>query len=330
MESIRKSDVPGFLRASALYESFDSDGEFDVPVSCFKRDCAFHNEEELKYLLRTLRYWCVEIPTEVFEFLVWNRADINVMDAEEFEEFGDYFRLIDTLRKTERNSVAKAVILAKLDWRFLRLVRLHGHPLTPECCEAAAEVGDLECLKYLWTNSCRWTQETVSKAAMNSHMECLQYAVGLGCKVPRRLPDAVAEFGPASALKFLHERKYTISEQKVVTAAAKSGNAGCLKYLASQGYELQPKFYCLAAQSTEKFAYSDPVGCLKFLHEEAKVKRPQGELFFGEFWEPPIFYAARAGNLDCVAYLRQIGDPWTEEVQALVSKHASNVDVRVM
>ena len=107
METIRKSDVPAFLRGSALYDSLDTDGEFEVPVSCFRRDSAFKNEEELKNLLCTLRYWCVEIPVDVFEFLVWGHTDYNVIGyADEFEEFGDYFRLIDTLRRTDSASVA--------------------------------------------------------------------------------------------------------------------------------------------------------------------------------------------------------------------------------
>jgi len=322
METIRKCDIPSYLRASPLCESFDAEGEFDVPVSCFKRDCSFRTEDELKHLLRTLRYWCVErMPVEVFEFLMWAHAELNLSEiAKEFHEFGDYFGAVGTVRGTERASVAKTVIYTRLGVDVLRVVRLHGFPLNPECCEAAAEIGDLDALKYLWSQRCRWNGPTVSKAAMNGHMECLQYAVGLGCRVLQGLPGTVAESGPVCSLQFLHEHKYKITPQATISAA-KSGNLACLRYLGSQGFELHPKLHCLAAACTEKFPFSDPVGCLKYLHEEAKVRRPQAEFIGSEYWEAPILHAARVGNLDCLAYMHESGDLWTDEVSLIAAKN---------
>ena len=48
-------------------------------------------------------------------------------------------------------------------------------------CAAAAEGGQLECLKYLHENGCAWDESTCEAAAEGGHLECLKYLHENGC-----------------------------------------------------------------------------------------------------------------------------------------------------
>ena len=66
--------------------------------------------------------------------------------------------------------------------------RLHqGGHLENECpwdawaCRAAAEGGQLECLKYLHENGCPCNEWACRAAALRGHLECLKYLHENGC-----------------------------------------------------------------------------------------------------------------------------------------------------
>jgi hypothetical protein len=56
---IRKADVPEYLRYSEFYKSLSEDDEelFEVPETSFKVTTTLQNDDELRNLLSTLRYW---------------------------------------------------------------------------------------------------------------------------------------------------------------------------------------------------------------------------------------------------------------------------------
>ena len=90
--------------------------------------------------------------------------------------------------------------------------RLHqGGHLENECpwdawaCRAAAEGGQLECLKYLHENGCPWDERTCEAAASCGHLGCLKYLHENGCPWNERTCRAATRGGHLGCLKYLRE-----------------------------------------------------------------------------------------------------------------------------
>lgn len=75
--TIKRTEVPIYLRLSGLYLSLDdsdtSDDEFSVTADCMKWNISIQNAGDLEQLLLTMRYWILErFPIEVISFLIGN------------------------------------------------------------------------------------------------------------------------------------------------------------------------------------------------------------------------------------------------------------------
>ena len=92
METIHKSNVPYYLRNGSLYSALDDDenGPFEVPSECFKSSLQMNSLEDLRFVLRSLRYWgVIEFPQEVYRymFLYVDRPVVERLKMREFSEF---------------------------------------------------------------------------------------------------------------------------------------------------------------------------------------------------------------------------------------------------
>ena len=70
LQSIRKSDVPEYLRAGEFYQSLgdEEDDLIDVPVQTVKSTSTTNNLSDLSHLLSSLRFWGVDsVPDEAFD-----------------------------------------------------------------------------------------------------------------------------------------------------------------------------------------------------------------------------------------------------------------------
>ena len=119
--------------------------------------------------------------------------------------------------------------------------RLHqGGHLENECpwdawaCRAAAEGGQLECLKYLHENGCPWDQWACRAAALRGHLECLKYLHENGCPWNAWTCRAAAECGQLECLQYLHENGCPWDE-RACAAAAEGLELECLQYLHENG-----------------------------------------------------------------------------------------------
>ncbi len=69
--------------------------------------------------------------------------------------------------------------------KCLKHVSGKNKEMTPNTISLAAELGHLECLKYVhrvgMLYKCYWNSETCERAALNGHLECLKYACENGC-----------------------------------------------------------------------------------------------------------------------------------------------------
>ena len=82
---------------------------------------------------------------------------------------------------------------------------MNGCPWDEDTCQAAAEGGYLECLKYAHENGCPHDTETYDSAVKGGHRECVQYLRTV-CKCPVE-----------SAMEALDDIKERIPEGKYIT-----------------------------------------------------------------------------------------------------------------
>jgi hypothetical protein len=101
---------------------------------------------------------------------------------------------------------------------------------------AAVSFGNLEMLKYCFSNGCpRDEEESCKRAAMKGHLDCLRFLFG---KVKPSRKTEVEAAGQAAAYGHLDILKYLVEERKIsddlkicVGNAAMYGKLDCLKYL---------------------------------------------------------------------------------------------------
>ena len=104
---------------------------------------------------------------------------------------------------------------------------------------AAVSFGNLEMLKYCFSNGCpRDEEESCKRAAMKGHLDCLRFLFG---KVKPSRKTEVEAAGQAAAYGHLDILKYLVEERKIsddlkicVGNAAIYGQLDCLKYLVEE------------------------------------------------------------------------------------------------
>jgi len=97
---------------------------------------------------------------------------------------------------------------------------------------AAAEIGNLEMIKYCVANECPINEWTCAWAAQNGHLECLKY-LREEVKAPWGWLTAAwaAQNGHLHILEYLVERKFDQFNTYVCFVAVENGHLDCLKYL---------------------------------------------------------------------------------------------------
>ena len=214
MFTIKRSDVPLYLRGGSFYNSLDAqdDDAFDVPADCFKDDPSVESEPELVHLLQTVRYWGLFImPAQVCGFIFQNEAKKNFEQLQNnFPEFASYLSNVLNAKQASIHKRINATISAGLHVSTVRMLHQKGYPWNETACENAARMNDVECLMYLHTEGCPWDRRTLLTAAEHNSVTCLQYVLDFG------------EFGAGS-------------KSEAMSAAAKHGNLDCMRVLYMAG-----------------------------------------------------------------------------------------------
>jgi len=131
----------------------------------------------------------------------------------------------------------------------LECLHENGCPWDEWACRAAAEGGQLECLKYLHENGCPWDEWACRAAALRGHLECLKYLHENGCPWNAWTCRAAAEGGHLLSRRLIHS---LYDHQR--------RNLECLKYLHENGCPWNS--YCFDAAITSR-----DLGCVKYCHE---------------------------------------------------------------
>ena len=179
-------------------------------------------------------------------------------------------------------------------------------------CEQVASSNKLEFLKWAReVKQCEWDEWTITAAADVGNLEMLKYCFSNGCACDEKKSfEQVAVEGHLDCLRFLVDKVKPSRdmEAKVAMQAACSGHVDILKYLVEERkIPDRAKVDCMCNAG---YGHLD---CLQYLVEEAKVPLDD--------WQY-IASARYDEHPDCVHYLQEKGcpEPTDEEYARYVAK----------
>lgn len=310
MISVRKEQVPEYLKSSTLFENaFQEDDSscIDVPTDCFKRSPEVHCEADLILLLRTVRFWLIpeyaESSSDLYAFVLAHKECLSRAKAAFSQEFPFLHKLAVAMKRLEGSTLmgnaAKVGLMS-----LVQYLRSTGHSWDAgpmhHFTSLAAQYGQVNCLQYAVENGCILRGDECAIAAKAGNAGCLKYAHEQGGQITARDCEFAVKGGHLACVKYMIacSTQGTINEKSstwLCDVAARLGHLHVLQYLHSIG--------CPTATLTMSHAVlSNHIECLKFLHNSGCA--------FG----PTVLYSAvHSGSIDCVKYLHQHGCPWGAE-----------------
>ena len=134
-------------------------------------------------------------------------------------------------------------------------------------CFQVAFTNKLELLKWAReVKQCEWDKQTITLAALMGNLEMLKYCFSNGCPCDEEHIHAAKE-GHLDCLRLLFDKKPSRETEKdAAIQAACGGHLDILKYFVEERKISDEKFTCVGGAA--KYGRID---CLKYLVEEAKV-----------------------------------------------------------
>jgi hypothetical protein len=221
--------------------------------------------------LRGAIYECSSISTLEW---VWNDMDWGEKD--------DIGRVMDQAWFSEQVTGTNRL-------EFLKWAREVKHcEWDEETITVAALIGNLEMLKYCFSNGCPYNEkEACELAAIKGHLDCLRFLfdkVKPSRETEKQAALQAAAYGHLDILKyFVEERKISDDlELDCVVAAAKYGQLDCFKYLIEEAKA--PLDFWLYIALARYFKHPD---CENYLLEKG-CPQPTDEEYAGfvEDWQP--------------------------------------------
>jgi len=190
-------------------------------------------------------------------------------------------------------------------------------------CSQVAETNKLEFLKWAREEKhCEWDEETIATAAAKGNLEMLKYCFSNGCPCDKRNACGQAAIGGhLDCLRFLVDKvKPSLdTEAEAAGQAAFGGHVDIVKYIVEERNIPDNLKLALVADA----ARFGQLHCLKYLIEEAKV-----HVNDWRYWRYNWRYTAYARyyeHPDCVNYLLEKGspEPTDEEYARFVEREQS-------
>lgn len=230
MISVRREDVPEFLRRGKLYKALDEEDStvFEIPNDCFKENLNVNNVVEFTSLLLTLRFWMVEeAQQELLVFVLTH--DMSAFEVEGSDErnlllsinFGAQYLQLEKLNKSNRISFATK---HRMGVPIIEVLSMLFCDVPEDLCSIAAEAGDLDVLKFARSRNCKWG-DAAQMAVRSGQVDCVRY-----CANQNDLLTLAVETGQLTSLRALHESQLVLHES-LCSLAAKHGHMNCLQYL---------------------------------------------------------------------------------------------------
>lgn len=319
MISIQKDQVPEYLRSSPLFENAFQEAEDDspvadltieVPANCFKPTPVIHNERDLHFLLRTVRFWLIpeyiEDNREFLLFVLSNRSSTALIRA--VAEFGADFPFLAQLSAALEPSIESTLMCQAAQYGLLGLVkylREDGHDWDEGANRSftaiAAAHGQAKCLRFALENGCKLQGRECNLAAAGGHVECLQCAHEHGGTITIEDCKIAVEFGRVACVKYIMEATTLDlrSTSLCCDHAAKYGQLQVLKHLLS--------IRCPTVANTVNIAaLHEHMDCMRFLLDQGCP----GDV-------NAYTSAVLRDNLDCIQCLHEHNVEWSQEVPRL-------------
>ena len=299
MISIRRDDVPAFLKNGTLYPLLDSEDEesFDLPSNCFKKDTFVTSMSDLEVMLNSARFWGLgQLPVTIISFLVYrNSLERSNYLVSTFPEFGNFLKHVQFIASRPPEEAIAATI--KVGFGVKAVMHLHerDHILLHPCAYvAAAERDDVVSMKYLHQRGCPWHEKTVSTAIIRGSLRCLQYAYAYmrDGALPLECMKMAAEAGQIPVMQFLHKIGVPYDKLLYTTAA----NLAVAKHLRGIGC-------AWVSHHCSHFVTRNLLDCVIFANSN------------GSRWSVHTTQAAALnGRLKILQYLHTHGCPWDAQV----------------
>lgn len=320
MVLISKNDVPQYLRNGSLYGAFDDDGDesFEVPSDCFKTDLTLSSLPDLRFALRSLRYWgVIEFPIEVYQYMIVSVDIAEIVELRrEFVEFENQFNGASAMKvpddevrcritrfnvQTILQSVNGPVDAAVVCDVGLEMVRwLHGQHFSIDVAYPRAATADrhLPILKYFVEKlGCEKEEYVITAAVLGGSLSCLEYLLEQGFPLRHSAVRDACYHSHPHILKFLLQRGLPFDDSDAVYYALRPGNMKCFKLLHEAGCTFDNSY-------VHRAVHLGNVECLKYLHEHNlfNITDPGNVALCAA--------AADRGHLSCLQYLHEHHCPW--------------------
>jgi len=168
-------------------------------------------------------------------------------------------------------------------------------------CEGVARTNKLEFLKWAReVKHCEWDEKTITMAAVKGNLEMLKYCFSNGCPYDEEAScKQAAGKGDLDCLRFLVDKVKPSrdTEKEAAQQAACGGHTDIVKYFIEER-KISEEVKGLCVYNAARYGHLD---CIKYLFgEEAKVPL--------DSWDV-IAYARYHEHTDCVNYLLEKGSP---------------------
>jgi len=315
-----EEDIPSYLRSSPYWQVLLNGGPFsesgiEIPDGCLKADLVLSTEKDLTELLSTLRFWLLpELLYESIELVRFAFCPAHkVHFVNSAEEFRDAFPLVVEIAEIVCHESQKRVEAA-VHYGHMHvvqyLVEQVNEPVTVEAGVVASDQGKLDHLKYLHSRGLELTIPICGAACKSGHLDCVKYLMDSKAEKSSYFASNCAAFGHFECAKYAVQNTSngtgstngTINTHSIYLAfkhAATTGQVECLKQMMVEWKD--PRYH--------ETMMVQAAGCgqmiVLLLATQSGVSATNTPLALEE--------AARAGHMECVRYLHELGCPLTSE-----------------
>ena len=229
----------------------------------------------------------VPVGSPVFDIMVGTAGNIKFLDYLVDKHYKDNIRYsIYIATSAIQNKNLKFLRYLKNKY-YVQMFSYHSEYGCKNCTREAANIGDLEIMKWTYEKGGKCTYDVIREAAENGHIECLKFAIR---KYKKDKIRNRYEYGDIDRDRDLIDLYYT---------AACKGYIECIKILYAEGFPMKRDLYEGAAQNNQ-------LECLKYLHEYVNS--------FPSYWNPKngkaCEIAEENGHFECFKWLFDNGFQW--------------------
>lgn len=293
------------------YNLYPSKEIFDFIMNNLHHDYSFYLNDLKK----------INFVEEILWFVNWSQEGVWEFSLETAitKNYQHYLRYVINLVTNIHLDQTLFIVALKSDNNecFNILLENNKDPhITLNVFNVAANKGNLNALKILFTLKPFYCGEIVMNAIRNDHLECLEFLLGVGCDSSYVDPlqdrieyamNTAARFGSEKCFFYLKEKDYEFDRKNICQNASHGGKVSILKSCFEYQNKLIP-FLCQEAVN------GGSLECLQFLHDQCC---PWDEKTCEE--------AARYGRINCLKYAHENGCPWSEETTKLAASN-DNID----